>query len=74
MLYGKLSIALKWLSGRRCGVVTLAERLKMIEKEVMLAKAEAETDERYKNTGLPIRLKLWLWDIESLRERVKRNE
>ena len=51
-------------------MTTLTERLKTIEKEVMLAKAEAEIDERYKHTGLPIRLKLWLWDIEELQKKV----
>jgi len=51
-------------------MTTLTERLKTIEKEVILAKAEAETDERYKSTGVPVRLKLWLWDIEELQKKV----
>ena len=51
-------------------MTTLTERLKTIEKEIVLAKAEAETDERYKDTSLPIRLKLWLWDIEELQKKV----
>ena len=54
--------------------MTIQERIKNVEKEVMLLKAEAEADEHYKNTTLPTRFKLWLWDIETVRAMIDRGE